>query len=60
LLDLGGDGSPGSFELSMALVVVAVSLHFSESSGVVEATGRFSQGVVGPPSGLQKFDEPVR
>jgi len=35
------------------LVVVAVSLHLSICGGVFEATGCFSQGVVGPSFGLE-------
>ncbi len=50
----------GNFELGAALVVMAVSLHFGECSGVIEATGCFSQGVVGPSSGLQEFNKPVQ
>ncbi len=60
LLNFGGDGSSGDFEFGAVLVVTAVSLHLSESGRVFEAMGRFSQGVVGSSSGLQKFNKPVR
>jgi len=60
LLNFSNDGSAGDFQLGMALVVAAVSLHLGKGGGVVEAIGCFSQGVVGPSSGLQEFDEPVR
>jgi len=60
LLDFGGDGSLGNFELGAALVVTAVSLHLNEGGGVIEAMGHFSQGVVGPSSGLQELNKPVQ
>ena len=59
LLDFGGDGSAGDFELSAALVVATVLLHLGKCGRVVEAMCRFSQGVVGSSPGLEEFDEPV-
>jgi len=60
LLNLGSDGSSGNFEFGLVLVVMAISLHLCKGGGVVEATGCFSQGVVGPSPGLQEFDKPVQ
>ncbi len=59
MFDFGGDGSAGDFEFGAALVVVAVSLHFGKCGRVFKAMCRLSQGVVGSPSGLEEFDEPV-
>src|SRR6266851_4370751 len=58
-VDVGGDRSVRHFEFGPTLVVAAVSLHFCKGSGVFESTRRFSQGVVGPSSGLEEFEEPV-
>jgi len=44
----------------MALVVVTVMFHFGEGGGVFEAMCRLSQGVVGPPSGLEELHEPLQ
>jgi len=58
-VDVGCDCPACHFEFSVAHVVVAVSFHFSESCGVLEATCRLSQGVVGSPSSLEEFEELV-
>ncbi len=53
LLDFSHNGPSVNFKLGSLLVVVAVSLHLSICGGVFEATGHFSQGVVGPSFGLE-------
>ena len=58
-VDVGGDCSPRHFEFSAARVVAAVVFHFGKGCGVLEATCRFSQGVVGSPPSLEEFEEPV-
>ena len=57
-VDVGGDRLARHFEFGVAHVVVAVSFHFGESCGVLEATCRLSQGVVGSPPSLEEFEEP--
>ncbi len=59
-LNFGDNGLLVDFQLSAALVVVAVTFHFGEDCGVFKATGHLSQGVVGSPSGLEEFDEPLQ
>jgi len=60
LLDFSGDGAVGDFKFGAVLVVTAVLLHLCKGGRVFEGMGRFSQGVVGSPSGLEEFNEPVR
>src|SRR6266851_3242031 len=57
-VDVGGDRSACHLELGSVCVMVAVSFHFCEGCWVFESTRRLSQGVVGSPAGLEKFEEP--
>src|SRR6266851_362416 len=57
-LDVGDDCSACHFEFGAVGVMAAVSFHFGEGCGVFEAAGRLSQSVVGPPVGLEEFEEP--
>src|SRR5712671_825671 len=57
-VDFGDDGSAGHFEFGVVGVVAAVAFDFCVGGGMIESTGRFSQGVVGSPIGLEEFDEP--
>ncbi len=58
-VDVSSDCSACHFEFGAAHVVAAVLFHFGEGCGVFEATGRFSQGVVGSSPSLEEFEEPV-
>src|SRR5216683_7095581 len=58
-VDVGGDCPSHHFEFSAARVVAAVVFHFGKGCGVLEATCRFSQGVVGSSPSLEEFKEPV-
>jgi len=58
-LDVHGQGSALGLKLKFLVIVSPVSLDFGEGCWVVEATGRFSQGVVGMAVGIEELQEPA-
>jgi len=57
-LNLSDDCPLVDFQFDVPFVVMVVMLNFGVGSGVLEDTGLFSQGVIGPPSRLEQLDEP--
>ncbi len=58
-VDVGCDRVSCDFKLSAAHVVATVTLDFGEGCGMLKSARRLSQGVIGPPAGLEEFEEPV-
>ena len=57
--DVRCQGSALGFKLELFVVVSSVSLDFGEGCGVVEGTGRFSQGVIRMTIGVEELHEPA-